>query len=323
MPGIVAHLRFLAGEDAVVVDGVEKRRSLRKQLDRTNCRQQRRRLRHHRGRLLRGLIAEVRPTCEGAARQIERERRLLLSKTHFKEGIGLLGTHIGSRATNLGQTIADGVLHLQGDELGVAQLGVGAARPHGDARLLGDHRLPGKLAHAGVQGIGVARHHATHREINAPRESRPQARTQGVLRRAEKRRAAGQRTHLPHAESVQLIRQELLGARQARGEELINGLIHRALTAFLAIILKFLVTKSIFGFSEPSLFAMRRRLRPNLPVEGVETGKKYEFESLRKPRTRLCDHFYKSFCMQKKMPAAARPRASGLSGRSLSPRDSP
>ena len=160
----------------------------------------------------------------------------------------MLGVHIGSRATSFGQAIADGVLHLQGDELGVAQLGVGATRPHGDARLLGDHRLPGKLTHAGVQGIGVARRHAAHREINAPRESRPQAHAQGVFRRAEKRCAAGQRTHLPHAESVQLICQKLLGARQARGEELINGLVHRTLTAFLAIILKFLVTKSSFGF---------------------------------------------------------------------------
>ena len=217
----------------------------------------------------------------------------------------MLGTHIGSRATNLGQAIADGVLHLQGDELGVAQLGVGAARPHGNDRLLGDHRLPGKLAHAGVQGIGVARRHATHREINAPRESRPQARTQGVLRRAEKRRAAGQRTHLPHAEFVQLIRQELLGARQARGEELIYGLIHRALTASLTIVLIFLVTKSSFGFSEPTFSATRQLLSLNLSAERAETDKICEFGPPQKSKTRLCDHFYKSFCMQKKMPAAA------------------
>ena len=141
------------------------------------------------------------------------------------------------RAASLGQAITDSILHLQGDELGVAQLRVGTTRPHGDTRTIGDHRFPGKFAHAGVQGIGVPRRHATYREINAPREPRPQAHPQGVFGAPKTmRRPDSGRTFFtpsPCSSSAKASRH-----RQARGKELINGLVHRAFTASLTIVLR-------------------------------------------------------------------------------------
>ena len=125
--------------------------------------------------------------------------------------------HIGSAAPNIAESIAYGIFHLQGGELRVYKIGIGAPRMDSDCRAFADVIFPAKCSRPFVKLVSVECRYARQHKLDARGNPTPEANAVRIAQRCEKRDAPVLHAYARNAEPAQFISQDWLEpARAAR-----------------------------------------------------------------------------------------------------------
>ena len=167
----------------------------------------------------------VTAAVERLARQVERDRGLVLSDHDVDAQVRIGRVDTRSHAHAVDEPVRDRVLHANRGELRVAQRVVHPGGVDGDGPVGTHVVLPRPLADRGVQCVGRIGRHAREREQYTRREPRPQQRAVAGRQTTTEAHSGAQRSNAAALQYAQLAGEQRFSAAGARGEEL-EGLVH-------------------------------------------------------------------------------------------------